>query len=179
MFVTRLMIGLALLVGALNAHAGAVVVADLGVMSFQAWKTSRVEEARNILERLQSDAQLDKAPAVDRSPFDNNKKKSEKKDSARSIKSVRADQRVQQAQLNLEISQEFAVNDYFLLYLNQFKNRDSFLEAAKKLTPEEAADLMMAYQKHLTSNADTSDIPSTLPVKSRPTSATQKTAGNP
>jgi hypothetical protein len=52
------------------------------------------------------------------------------------------------------VAQELAVNDYFVLYLSQFKSRDAFIEAAKKLTPEEAADLMMSYQKHLAGSQD-------------------------
>jgi hypothetical protein len=50
------------------------------------------------------------------------------------------------------------VNDYFVLYLSQFKQRDAFVDAAKKLTPEEAADLMLAYQKYLASD-DQPELP--------------------
>ncbi len=35
-------------------------------------------------------------------------------------------------------------------HLGQFKNnREAFIDAAKKLTPEETADLMMSYEKRL------------------------------
>jgi hypothetical protein len=130
--------------------ASSAAFADAGVVGFQDWKTNRIEEAKANLERLMSQ---EKPPL----PGKSNDKKT---DSTRpettasrfqAPKSVRPDQKVQQAQINLEIAQELTVNDYFVLYLGQLKHREAFIEVAKKLNPEEAADLMMAYQKHLSS----------------------------
>jgi hypothetical protein len=106
-------------------------------MAFQAWKASRVDEAKAVLEKVQKPASID--PLKKPLP---------------GLKSTRVDQKLQQAQLNLDIAQELSVNDYFVLYLTQFKQRDAFVEVAKKLTPEEIADLMMAYQKHLSGSSD-------------------------
>ncbi|HMS10269.1 MAG TPA: hypothetical protein PKE66_12335, partial [Pyrinomonadaceae bacterium] len=68
---------------------------------------------------------------------------------------------LRQAQLNVQIAHELTVNDYFVLYLSQLKGREAFLEAAKKLTPEETADLMVAYQRHLVGSdqAEASSMP--------------------
>jgi hypothetical protein len=134
------LLALTLLVGA-SAHAE---ISSVGVLGFQAWKAARVDDAKAALEKIQAEGP--QAPKADAG-----KPKAPQKVS-------RGDQKLQQAQLNLEIVQELTVNDYFVLYLNQFKDRSAFLEAARKLNSDEAADLMMAYQKHLAkdSEADTS-----------------------
>ena len=130
----------------------------------------------------QADALIEKSASGDRTPGDktlalqfekrslevNKKTLSEQARAQRSHQrsDFRVDQRVQQARLNVEISQELTVNDYFILYLSQFKNREAFVEAAKKLTPEEAADLMIAYQKHLTQSVEPAQVaPATLPIR--------------
>lgn len=150
-----------------------------GVLGFQAWKTSRVDEARDAVERIQLEIHLDKTPQVDRAPgervaiiksagtkgAEKIEKMVEKKvenmkalePNARLQKNARPDQRLRQAQLNVQIAHELTVNDYFVLYLSQFKERGAFLEAAKKLTPEETADLMVTYQRHLV-GSDQTDI---------------------
>lgn len=144
--------------------------AEVNVQSYVAWKTARVEDARATLERLQSERNVQsvsgKAPE---------KKLNEGKPEVTSrlqpsVKAGRSDQKMQQAQLNLEVAQELTVNDYFVLYLSQFKSRDAFLDAAKKLNPDEAADLMLAYQKHLTASAPAYDevAPATTNISATP-----------
>jgi hypothetical protein len=106
------------------------------VLGFQAWKTSRIDDARGTLEKTPK-------PALD-AP----------KKAIPGVKAPRVDQKLQQAQLNFDIAQELTVNDYFVLYLTQFKQREAFVEVAKKLSPEEIADLMLSYQKHLAGSSD-------------------------
>ncbi|HVK62173.1 MAG TPA: hypothetical protein VM432_11510 [Bdellovibrionales bacterium] len=115
---------------------------DVGVLGFQAWKATRVEEAKQQLEKVK----VENPPKTDLKP-------QQPQSAARQQKFARVDQRLSQAQLNLEIAEDFSVNDYFVLYLNQFKDRSAFIEAAQKLNSQEAADLMMAYQKHLAAAA--------------------------
>jgi hypothetical protein len=152
---SSLLFVLAMLGTGVFAHAS-IATGDAGVLSFQAWKTSRIDEARANLERIQAETQ---------NPGTNDKTVANKKpleaSASRQSKNVRNDQRLQQAQLNQEIAQELGVSDYFVLYLSQMKNRESLIEAAKKLTPEETADLMISYQKML-AGADQQDTPSTL-----------------
>lgn len=116
--------------------------AEVGVQSFQTWKSNRVDEARTALEKLQGE-RPSAAKVLDRKPLEN--------------KAPRVDLKLQQAQLNLEVARELTISDYFVLYLSQFKSRDAFVEAAKKLNPEESADLMMSYQKHLATGASSYD----------------------
>ncbi|RYZ76333.1 MAG: hypothetical protein EOP05_05345 [Proteobacteria bacterium] len=145
---------LTLLVGA-SAQAE---ISSVGVMGFQAWKAARVEDAKADLEKLQADGAQAKPEVKAKAPQ----------------KVSRGDQKLQQAQLNLEIVQELTVNDYFVLYLNQFKDRSAFLEAARKLNSDEAADLMMAYQKHLTKDSEAeSSMPSIGPVTGSAMNSTQ------
>jgi hypothetical protein len=138
------------------ATAHAEINMGLGVMGFQAWKSSRVEEAKVQIDRLQSElgadrTQGDRAPGEKIPVVNGPGAKSLAKD--RLQKSTRADQRLQQAQLNLEIAQELSVNDYFVIYLSRFKERAAFQEAARKLSVDEAADLMMAYQRSIDMNS--------------------------
>jgi len=123
------------------------------VVGFQAWKANRVEEARAGLEKLQNDKTV---PPLATVPKQSQGAKSESRLQV-SQKSVRSDFKIQQAQTNLELARELTVNDYFVLYLSQFKSRDAFVEAAKKLSSEETADLMMSYQKHLSSGGGAYD----------------------
>lgn len=107
-----------------------------GVLGFQAWKSARVDDAKQQLEKAQSlTVDTKKGP----------------QDPAR--------RRLQQAQLNLEIIQELNITDYFALYVTQLKDRSSFLDAAKKLSTDETADLMMAYQKTLMTDAQAAAQP--------------------
>jgi hypothetical protein len=125
--------------------------AEAEILSFQAWKSARVDEARTNIDKIQSDKSGSAAAAA--SP----------KGAASTglIRPARTDQRLAQAQSGLEVAQELSVNDYFVLYLSQMRGREAFVEAAKKLTPEESAELMMSYQKHLSLNGSGYD--ETLP----------------
>lgn len=116
-----MMLASSLLAVALRANA------ETSVVGFQSWKSARVDEARNALEKLQ-----DAVSAKDKK-----------------LKNKPVDPKVQQAQVGVAIAQELTVNDYFLLYLRQFKHKEALVEAAKKLSPDEIADLLIAYQKHL------------------------------
>lgn len=132
-----------------------VSIADVSVQCFQSWKTSRVDEARTAIEKMQGERSLVSQTAslkgAEKKTID---QKADQKNELNSRlqaaqKTGRVDQKLQQAQLNLEVAQELTVNDYFLLYLNQFKSKEAFIEVAKKLNPEETAELMLSYQKHL------------------------------
>ena len=133
---------------------------ELSVLGFQSWKTSRVDEAKTALAAAEKASGAGSGSAS----LKNADKKSDLLRSERfqsANKNNRSDQKIQQAHTNLEIAQELTVNDYFVLYLSQFKQKEAFLEAAKKLNPDEAADLMMAYQKRL---ADVDQEDSNSPV---------------
>ncbi len=133
-----------------SAHAE---INSSGISGFQGWKSARVEEARKNLDKLQADLQAPmKAPPS---------------------KFGRGDQKLQQAQFNVEIAQELTISDYFTLYVSQLKDRSSFLDAAKKLTAEETADLMMAYQKQLSAGSQVSE--SSLPLLAAPSSQAKPT----
>lgn len=80
-----------------------------------------------------------------------------------------------QAHLDLEIASELALSDYFTLYVAQIKDRATLNEIAKKLSSEQVAALMLAYQKQL-ANATTSDQQLPLPGFSRPTNDLNKSS---
>lgn len=139
------------------AKAEKIEKADLSVMGFQTWKASRIDDARSAVDRL-SDQDRESATPTPKAARRGKQEIGSRLQIA--SKNGRPDQRLQQAQINLEMAQELTVNDYFVLYLSQFKQKEAFVEAAKKLSPEEAADLMMSYQKRLSSgDADVSPNP--------------------
>lgn len=146
---------------------GAIASAQVSVLGFQAWKTSRQDEARSTLERVQTgQGSQSGAPSVegagsgDKALSSKFGPKNGEKSSLRL--STKADPRLQQARLNLEIAQELTVSDYFVLYLSQFKDREAFVEAAKKLTPEDMADLLMHFKSISTENAGPEAPPETV-----------------
>lgn len=150
----RLLPTLILLAVLVSASAQAEI-STVGVMGFQSWKAARVDDAKAELEKLQGDGAQAKVDVKPKAPQ----------------KVSRGDQKLQQASLNLEIVQELTVNDYFVLYLNQFKDRSAFLEAARKLNSDEAADLMMAYQKHLSKDSETENAMPSIGTAMNPTQA--------
>lgn len=113
-------------------------------MGYQTWKQLQVEESKKGLEKLQA-----LAPGL---------AKLSAGEIAKNPKLQRLDQRVRQTQLNLEVAQELSLNDYFLIYLSQFKSKDLLAEAAKHLTPEELGELLLAYQHNIL-RADQVDAP--------------------
>jgi hypothetical protein len=121
-----LVLSLFVLVGSSAAFAE---INSSGVLGFTAWRQSRIDEAKSALEKIQTEAQVDKPQA------------------ARPQEAKRKYQQYQQALLNIQIVQELTISDYFTLYLAQLKDRSTMIDAAKKLSAEEVADLMVAYQK--------------------------------
>lgn len=124
------------------------------IMTFQAWKSLRLEEARLVLDRLTLENQADRTANIERSPGEKLAViKSSTEASGRVIAPKAAktgnrnDSRIEQAQMNLEIAQDLTVNDYLQIYLSRFRSRDSLLDVARRMGPDEVADLLVAYQK--------------------------------
>lgn len=121
------------------------------ILTFQAWKNLRIEEARLVLERMTYENQLEKMPVIERSP-------GEKEAVVRTVAPARAPQRggraesriesrTEQARLNLEIAQDLTMNEYLAIYLSQFKTREAMLDIARRMPPEDVAELLMVNQK--------------------------------
>ncbi len=89
-------------------------------MSFQEWKKLKVNEAQ-----------------VQSVPVENSR--STASGAAKATKT----QKLEASKLALQIAQELTIEDYFALYLSQFKERSDFVEAAKKLNPNEMGDLLL------------------------------------
>lgn len=138
---------------AFSFFVGAKGRAEVAVESYQSWKNARIEEAQSQLERLQSKQEISLPP---KSAL---KTKEGKATTETNATSSKTDAKLRQAQENLDIARELTVNDYFLLYLRQFREREAFIEAAKKLSPEELADLLMAYQKNVSGDVLSLDVP--------------------
>ena len=115
-------------------------------LTFQAWKSLRVDEARFVLERMTLEGHLEKMPQIDRSPVEKTPAIRTTAPRAGRAES-RADARIEQARMNLEIARDLTVNDYLLVYLSQFKSRDILIDVARRMPPEDVADLLQAYQK--------------------------------
>lgn len=119
-------------------------------LGFKDWKVSRISEARQALERLQMelDPNLPKSRVRARTQV----AKTQPTGVVRVQKANRVDNRVSQAQTNLEIAQELSAHDYFVLYLSQLTTETEVQEAVKKLDPAEIAEIMIGIKNQL--NAD-------------------------
>lgn len=103
------------------------------VLSFKAWKNQQVRDAEQTLKKA---------------------KIANRKDGAADL--------LYQALLKVELSKDLTVNDYFLVYLSRHKDgKGAILQAAKKMSPEETASLLMAYRNSLQQNSELS--PQTKP----------------
>lgn len=136
-----------------------VGAASSEILTFQAWKTSRLEEARNTIERLQLEVALDRLPPVDRAPGEKAVVVKQGVEVATTSSRVgarilRPEQRLNQAKINFEIAKELSIHDYIAVYLSQYSSRASMLEVAKKMSPEEVAELLVALRGIQASNGD-------------------------
>lgn len=140
-----------------------------GVLTFQAWKALRVEEARLVLERMMMETQIQQMQqtqnAAERSPGERQAVIRTQaappvlRQAVRGSRTGRVDQRldaktdargdgkVEQARINLEIAQELAITDYLQIYLSQFRTPDALRDVARRMNPEEVAELLVAYQQ--------------------------------
>lgn len=139
-----------------------------GVLTFQAWKALRVEEARLVLERMMMETQIQQMQqtqnAAERSPGERQAVIRQAappalRQAVRGSRTGRVDQRldaktdargdgkVEQARINLEIAQELAITDYLQIYLSQFRTPDVLRDVARRMNPEEVAELLVAYQQ--------------------------------
>lgn len=118
--------------------------ASAEVLGFRAWKTQRIDEAKLALERVTTESSNDK-----RSPTAPTAEVRSAGTLMQVKKLSKAETRINQAKMNLELAAEFTINDYFVLYLSQQANAEAIPEAAKKMSPEEVAELMLAYKKRL------------------------------
>lgn len=149
----------ACLVFALGSLANAQPSSRLDVVGYKAWKTSRIDEAKAALQRLQVDAGLE---AV-----------------SRPSSMGRIERRLEQAKLNVEIATDLTVNDYFVLYLKPLRSKDAFLEAARKLSPDEMGELMIAYQKQLSGDATDGGTPLASTEAASPRGSSGRPASEP
>lgn len=146
-----------LLLMLVSLHAKSNVVAKDGsaILTFQAWKNLRVEEARLVLERMILESQFEKMPVIDRSPGERQAVIRTAVEPVRQgirpgggVKTaLRPESRIEQARMNLEIAQDLMVNDYLVIYLSQFRSRDAILDVARRMPPEDVADLLMSHQR--------------------------------
>lgn len=134
------------------------------VEGFKDWKTSRINEAKTELEKLQIELDPNLPTAQAKAQV------ASAKVPGRVQKTVRADSRITQAQTNLEIAQELSAHDYFVLYLSQLKSESDIQEAAKKLDPSEVAEIMIGIKKQLSSEAPADSAPVGSPTPSQRTS---------
>jgi hypothetical protein len=118
------------------------VFAQAEVLSFKSWKAERTEQAKQVLDRCQTEL------------------------TAPPMAPPHSEARLHQAKQNLEVAQELNANDYFVLYLSQLPNETDFKEAAKKLTPDEVAEILTTVRKqnHSLDNGPDATLPLLAPT---------------
>lgn len=143
--------------------ASPTIPAVPAVLTFQAWKSVRTDEARLVLERLILEGQIFAASGfaadgVKRAPGERQAvvraaqtggqlTSPMPRSSPRAVVRPRQDNRIEQARMNLEIAQDLTINDYLHIYLSQFNETDVLRDVARRMNPDEVAELLIAYQK--------------------------------
>lgn len=141
----KVLVTFLIICAAFSAQATGTESSATEVIGFGAWKTTRVEEARATLDRIQAETIPERGiPSQDKPEL-----KKGVANPSRVQKGGKGESRLQQAQINLEVATELTIDDYFVLYLSQIKSESAILEAAKKLSVDEVAQLMTAYKKQL------------------------------
>ncbi len=101
-------------------------IARADVISFQDWKKLKINEAQ--IQSLPTETS---------------------RAAAANIAKANKSQKLEASKLALQIAQELTIEDYFALYLSQFKDRADFVEAAKKLNATEMGDLLLILKSSL------------------------------
>jgi hypothetical protein len=106
--------------------------AEAAVLSYKAWKSRRVFEAKSVVKQFKDELK------VVLKTNDTSKVETQKV-------------RVEQAEINVDIANELGPTDYFVLYLakNFSGNQKAVREAVSKMTSNEVAEILMGYQKKL------------------------------
>ncbi len=125
-------------------------IARAEIMSFQDWKKFKVDQAQAQVAQPSKTAEAASAGPLPASSPNTNKNKSPK---------------IEASKLALQIAQELSIEDYFALYLSQFHERSDFIDAAKKLSPSELADLLLTLKSSLARETPT-DSPQSLSFSS-------------
>jgi len=123
--------------------------------SYREWKTQRVQDAQTkvLTVRTQIDARkatrgTDPNMALPRRAFE-----------AGEPGADRLERQLRQEQYDLDVAKDLSVTDYFVGYLIKVQDKKSAIQdVASKLSPDEVAELMMAYANSVF-GAHTSDLP--------------------
>jgi hypothetical protein len=129
------------------------------VLSFEEWKGQRLDAAKAAYDKVFSE--ISSSSTAFPSPAGSAKASSPRVQGtgARvnptsnrtqpSPRGARLDLQLQSAQQAIELAQELSVSDYLVLYLARLKDRGALVDAAKRLSPEQTADLLEAMQRTL------------------------------
>lgn len=120
----------------------AVVAVPLGaknasdLRSFREWKAEKVKAATEKVDHVQAQIQTHKGAGL------------------RDL-----EQQLSQEQWNLEVAQDLSITDYLVLYLASKGSAAQLTEAARKLSPEETAQILEAYLRSLGSSSTAATLP--------------------
>ena len=104
-----------------------------GILSYDLWKSRRVQEARDVYHRIIREL------------------KSARQISASPTKLIRLNRRVEQARTNIDIAKELNSHDYFIAYLTEHfpGDRVSLLQAINKMSSSDIAEILIQYQSNI------------------------------
>ena len=123
--------------------------------SFREWKNQRVQDAQSKILVIRT--QIDSRKAA--RGTDPNLAMGRKSIEAGEPGVTLLERQLRQEQYDLDIAKDLSVTDYFVGYLTKVADKKSAIQdVASKLSPEEVAELMMAYANSVF-GAHTSDLP--------------------
>jgi len=140
-------------------------VAHADVMSFQEWKKLKVDEAQIQTKATDSTTTTIQASGSDQASSSVSSSTSTSSPSpvgSQSTKTKTVKPKTEASKLALQIAQELTIEDYFALYLSQFKDRNDFIDAAKKLTSSELGDLLLNLKSSLSRETSQESIQQNL-----------------
>ncbi|MGE0632768.1 MAG: hypothetical protein AB7O96_10185 [Pseudobdellovibrionaceae bacterium] len=137
-----------------------LILKNAEVRGFKEWKSQKVQEAVARVTRTRTEIEQEKqkadkqAAAVAFHEVMSGEKAASLKTISPQTSMSKLELQLKQSQFSLEIAKELAVTDYFALYLSRFPDKKkAFADAASKLSPDEMAELMAAFEKSLTSGS--------------------------
>lgn len=138
-----------------------VAQAEPGVKSYREWKAEKIHTAQARISNLKVRMELTKqSRQVAQGDPNNTNSTTVEGGYLTNTTLATLEKQLQQEQYALEFSQDLSVTDYFVGYLTKLPNQQKAVqEVAARLSPDEVAELMIAYSKMFPQSAVGSEKP--------------------
>lgn len=133
--------------------SSAVSLANQRILSFKEWKSERLQIAIADVVKVKTEIEIKKQElfgSSDTGMLDSGVQELALVTHMKEQLLGALQKKLNQSELQLETVKRLSVNDYFVVYLiNTEDKKEAIADAAKLLSPDEVAQLLVAYSQHI------------------------------